>query len=98
VFSGDSLGMHMAIGLKKWVVAWFGPTCPQEIELYGRGRKILTQAPCSPCWKRVCQQEKMCYDQVDFEQTVNALLEGWKWLTSSSKPHTPEISFSPSPF
>ena len=41
VVSGDSLGMHMAIGLKKWVVAWFGPTCHQEIDLYDRGAKFL---------------------------------------------------------
>lgn len=98
VFSGDSLGMHMAIGLKKWVVAWFGPSCPQEIDLYGRGRKILTQAPCSPCWKRVCHKPKMCYDLVDFEGVASALAEGLNWLTLSSKPHTPETSFSPSPF
>jgi heptosyltransferase-2 len=97
VFSGDSLGMHMAIGLKKWVVAWFGPSCQQEIELYGRGRKILTEAPCSPCWKRVCQQPRMCYDQVDFNACAYALEEGLQWLISSSKPRSPEISSSPSP-
>src|SRR5690606_31915781 len=44
VFTGDSLGMHMAIALRKWVVAWFGPSCHQEIDLYGRGVKILTKA------------------------------------------------------
>lgn len=97
VFSGDSLGMHMAIGLQKWVVAWFGPTCQQEIDLYGRGVKILTQAPCSPCWKRDCQKPVMCYDQVDFDQTVSALVQGKTWLTSSSKPHIPETYSSPSP-
>lgn len=98
VFTGDSLGMHMAIGLKKWVVAWFGPSCEQEIELYGRGVKVMTQAPCSPCWKRVCDKPVMCYDQVDFAQATGALAEGMKWLTSSSKPHSPEIFFSPSPY
>jgi heptosyltransferase-2 len=98
VFSGDSLGMHMAIGLQKWVVTWFGPTCAQEIELYGRGRKIHTSAACSPCWKRVCQQTQMCYDQVDFKACTHALVEGLQWLTSYSKPHSPEISFSPSPY
>ncbi len=98
IFSGDSLGMHMAIGLKKWVVAWFGPSCEQEIELYGRGRKILTQAGCSPCWKRDCSETKMCYDQVDFGRVTQALEEGLQWLTLSSKPRSPETSFSPSPF
>jgi heptosyltransferase-2 len=97
VFSGDSLGMHMAIGLKKWVVAWFGPSCIQEIDLYERGRKIQTEAPCSPCWKRDCEKPKMCYDQLDFSKVLDALHEGIQWHTSFSKPHIPEISSSPSP-
>ena len=96
VFTGDSLGMHMAIALRKWVVAWFGPTCEQEIDLYGRGSKILTRAACSPCWKRVCDKPSMCYDQVDFAHSCEALAEGLKWLTSYSKPRSPETSFSPS--
>lgn len=97
IFSGDSLGMHMGIALKKWVVAWFGPSCAQEIDLYGRGEKILTQSPCSPCWKRVCNEPIMCYDQLDFSQVRYALDEGIQWHISSSKPHIPAISFSPSP-
>jgi len=95
VFSGDSLGMHMAIALQKWVVAWFGPTCPQEIDLYDRGVKVISSATCSPCWKRVCEQKVMCYDQVDFKQVNQALAQGLTWLTSSSKQLFPETSFSP---
>ena len=97
VFSGDSLGMHMAIALKKWVVAWFGPSCAHEIDLYERGQKIMTKAPCAPCWKRSCGEALMCYDQVDFFDAVEALAQGLKWLTSSSKPLFPETSSSPSP-
>lgn len=97
VFSGDSLGMHMAIALKKWTVAWFGPTCAPEIDLYDRGVKILTKAPCAPCWKRDCGRTTMCYDQVDFNAVVDGLAQGMQWLTSSSKPHFPETSSSPSP-
>lgn len=96
VFSGDSLGMHMAIGLKKWVVAWFGPTCEQEIDLYDRGVKILSQVSCSPCWRRVCHKPTMCYDRVDFDSVLNALVQGKKWLTSSFKQHSPETFSSPS--
>lgn len=76
IFSGDSLGMHMAIGLKKWVVAWFGPTCPQEIDLYGRGVKVRTKASCSPCWKRECEKPVMCYDQLDHGEILNGLAKG----------------------
>ncbi|MBX9769381.1 MAG: hypothetical protein K2X47_19045, partial [Bdellovibrionales bacterium] len=94
VISGDSLGMHMAIALKKWVVAWFGPTCAHEIELYERGVKVLSKAPCGPCWKRHCQKTTMCYDLVDHRDILLAIQEGIGWLQKSSsiKLHSGEIS------
>ena len=92
IVTGDSLGMHMAIGLRKWTVAWFGPTCEQEIDLYGRGVKIVTQASCSPCWKRSCPKEKssagpgepMCYDLVSVDALINGIRLG---LQSESENH-----------
>ncbi|MES3037413.1 MAG: glycosyltransferase family 9 protein [Bdellovibrionota bacterium] len=83
VITGDSLGMHLAIAMEKFVVAWFGPSCAHEIELYGRGKKILTKAPCSPCWKRSCQKPSMCYDQVDAAEILAAVSEG---LLECSRP------------
>lgn len=83
VATGDSLGMHMGIALKKWTVAWFGPTCAHEIDLYDRGVKILSQAECGPCWKRSCQKAVMCYDLVDLNLVVTAVEKGIPWLTSS---------------
>jgi heptosyltransferase-2 len=87
VLTGDSLGMHMAISQKKFVVAWFGPTCAQEIELYGKGVKVLSDATCGPCWKRTCDQTQMCYDQVRLESVLQALLQGhdqWQLQNESS--------------
>ncbi len=54
VVSSDSLGMHLAIALKKKVVALFGPTCPQEIDLYGRGVKLFAGVDCAPCYRPAC--------------------------------------------
>jgi heptosyltransferase-2 len=93
VISGDSLGMHMAVALKKWVVAWFGPTCSQEIDLYNRGVKIHAEVGCSPCWKRSCDRQPMCYDRVDFAKILSGIQKGVQWLTSSSKQHSSEISY-----
>ncbi|WP_374035443.1 glycosyltransferase family 9 protein [Bdellovibrio bacteriovorus] len=73
VVTGDSLGMHMAISQKKQVVAWFGPTCAHEIDIYDRGFKLMTKSPCSPCWKRTCEKAIMCYDQVSLEEVIDAL-------------------------
>ena len=74
VVTGDSLGMHMAIALGKHVVAWFGLTCPQEIELYGRGVKVLADVGCAPCWKRGCELEPKCFDRVEAQWLVDATL------------------------
>lgn len=77
VLTGDSLGMHLAISQRKQVIAWFGPTCAQEIDLYGRGEKILSKAPCSPCWKRLCDKPTLCYDQVEINDILEALKRGF---------------------
>ncbi len=93
VFSGDSLGMHMAISQKKFVIAWFGPTCEQEIDLFQRGVKVLSRASCAPCWKRSCDKEVMCYDQVSLSEVLEAFNLGLEW-SRSQRFHSPEPEFS----
>lgn len=72
LLSGCSLGLHIAIALKKPTVCWFGVSCAQEIDLYDRGIKILAQVPCSPCWKKSCSQQVKCFDQVPVAEVVAA--------------------------
>jgi ADP-heptose:LPS heptosyltransferase len=68
IVTGDSFGMHASIGLKKFVVAWFGVTCPDEIDLYDNGVKIVPAGlECSPCWKRECPYDLECIRAVDLE-------------------------------
>ncbi len=85
VITGDSLGMHMAIALKKWVVAWFGPTCAHEIELFGRGVKVMSQAACSPCWKRQCNKDVMCYDLVSVPELLLGVSRGMQFISAEAK-------------
>lgn len=98
VVSGDSLGMHIAIALEKHTVAWFGPTCAHEIDLFGKGVKIQTYLNCHPCWKRTCSQEKMCYDHVHIEEFIAAIRQGLRNIaddrTPQPKPSTKENSDS----
>ena len=91
VITGDSLGMHMAIALKKWVVAWFGPTCAHEIDLFNRGEKILAQVECSPCWKRKCSKSVMCYDKVDLQEVLAAIDKGYQWKSTQSLYKQPSL-------
>lgn len=91
VVTGDSLGLHMAISQKKHVVAWFGPTCAQEIDLYDRGEKIVTKASCAPCWKRLCHQNTMCYDQVSLVELIAAIKRGFDLCQQMSLSKQPSL-------
>ncbi|SME90245.1 glycosyltransferase family 9 protein [Pseudobacteriovorax antillogorgiicola] len=75
VFSGCSLGLHIAIGLGKPCIAWFGVSCSQEIDLYGKGVHLKADVPCTPCWKKRCDREIKCYDQVSVERVIRATSE-----------------------
>ena len=75
VISADTLPLHIAIALKKPVVALFGPTCHQEIELYGRGEKIVSTIKCSPCYKKICNKKPNCMDLIESDKVYNTILK-----------------------
>jgi ADP-heptose:LPS heptosyltransferase len=71
VVSGDSFGMHVAIALKKYVIVWFGVSCPQEIDLFDRGVKFIPEElNCSPCWKKECPYNLECIQMVDLDGII----------------------------
>ncbi|HEX2867583.1 MAG TPA: glycosyltransferase family 9 protein [Ignavibacteriales bacterium] len=72
VITGDSFGMHLAIALRKYVIAWFGLSCWTEIELYGRGIKLYPEGlECAPCWKKECPYNLECRRMVDLDRIVS---------------------------
>jgi len=72
VVSSDTLGMHLAIGLGKKIIALFGPTCPQEIDLYNRGAKLFADVSCAPCYLQTCPDEK-CMKEITAEQVFEEI-------------------------
>ncbi len=72
IVSGDTLGMHLGIGLKKNVIAWFGLSCSAEIDLFGRGEKIISEQACSPCWKKHCDKP-ICLENLDLDAILSAI-------------------------
>jgi len=72
LISADTLAMHIAIALKKPVIALFGPTCHQEIDLFGRGEKIISPAVCSPCYRNRCNKAVTCMDRISLEDIYRA--------------------------
>lgn len=73
IVCGDSLALHVAVAMDVPVVALFGPTCPQEIDLFGRGEKIVTSVPCAPCYLRVCDKQPNCMDAIDVDRVHAAV-------------------------
>ncbi len=73
IIAADTLAMHIAIALKRPVVALFGPTCSQEIDLYDRGSKVITKAKCGPCYKNKCDKKVTCMDKIDLNEIVKAI-------------------------
>ena len=67
--------MHLAIAQKIPVVTFFGPTCPQEIELYGRGKKIIANDDCLPCYKCECIRKMSCLYKMSSEKVYNSVME-----------------------
>lgn len=72
VITGDSFGMHAAVALKKFVIVWFGVSCEQEIDLFGRGVKLIPEGlECSPCWKKECPFDLECLQLIDLQRIVD---------------------------
>jgi heptosyltransferase-2 len=75
IVTGDSFGMHLAIALKKYVLAWFGVSCWTEIDLYDRGIKLYQEnLACSPCWKKSCPYDLECIKMIDLDKIVGEIL------------------------
>lgn len=68
----DTLAMHLAVAEEVPVIAIFGPTCPQEVHLYGRGEKIISAPWCAPCYKSACDHHS-CMRQVENGPIIEAL-------------------------
>lgn len=78
VVSGDSFGLQAAVAMKTPVVGIFGPTPPQEIAIFGRGRKLVTPLACSPCYTRsatACPRGADCMELITPEQVFAATAE-----------------------
>jgi lipopolysaccharide heptosyltransferase III len=65
VVSGDTLAMHLATALGKQVVAIFGPTSSAEIDLFGRGEKIVSEVmECLVCYLSACDLDPNCMNTI----------------------------------
>ncbi len=75
VVTGDTLAMHIAAGMKKYVVAFFGPTSAAEIELYGRGIKLMPEKECICCYRQRCEIRPYCVESITVDKFLIAVKE-----------------------
>lgn len=86
LFTGDTMAMHVALARGVNVVAFFGPTCEQEIDLFGLGEKLVATSPCAPCYKRKCDQQDVCLSDVPLEAAADAIA---RWMTRGGPKRVP---------
>ncbi len=69
--TNDSLGLHIALGLGKPVVALFGPTIASELDYPGLVK--LTPSlnwDCIPCLESKCIQDSPCMNFIDVKEVI----------------------------
>ncbi len=86
--TSDTLGLHVALALKRKVVALIGPTSASEIELYDLGKKIVPDDDCVCCYKENC----VSMESIDIREVVSAVrslleLTASIVITSFNEPH-----------
>jgi heptosyltransferase-2 len=78
VVTGDTTAMHIAIAVQTPVVAYFASTCAGEIELYGRGRKVISGISCAPCYKKICPIDEQCMKEMAAENIFREIKTLWE--------------------
>ena len=75
--TGDTLAMHLAIGLSVPVVVLFGPTTHKEIDLFGLGEKVVSKIDCAPCYRSSCDKSPHCMELITTQEVAGAI---WRVL------------------
>jgi len=69
VITSDSLGLHIALALKRKTISLIGPTSNAEIDIYGLGEKIIADSKCLCCYKKDCKS----MEKIDLRKIINAV-------------------------
>lgn len=64
--STDSLGLHLALALKRKTISLIGPTSSSEIDMYNLGEKIIAKSNCLCCYKKDCKS----MEEIDIKEII----------------------------
>jgi ADP-heptose:LPS heptosyltransferase len=73
VVTADTLALHIATALEKKIIALFGPTSANEIELYGKGIKLSSPEGCSCYYRKFCSEDISCMERIKAEMVIEAV-------------------------
>ncbi|HSW54471.1 MAG TPA: glycosyltransferase family 9 protein [Ignavibacteriaceae bacterium] len=73
VITADTMALHIATALEKKIIALFGPTSANEIELYGKGIKLFSPEGCSCYYRKYCSEEISCMERITGDMVVDAI-------------------------
>jgi ADP-heptose:LPS heptosyltransferase len=69
----DTLALHIALALRKQVIAYFGPTAPWEVDLFGMGEKIIAPVDCIACYRSDCPKSPKCSEVISVDDIINTV-------------------------
>ncbi len=66
----DSLGLHVALALKRKTIALIGPTSPTEIDMYDFGEKVIAKSKEVATYRKAT---KKCMERISLEEVIKAV-------------------------
>jgi heptosyltransferase-2 len=75
IITADTLALHIATALEKKIIALFGPTSANEIELYGKGVKLFSEDGCKCYYRKYCTEKVSCMEKISSEIVIKAIIE-----------------------
>ena len=76
IVSNDSLGLHLALAMKKNVIGLFGPTRVSDLHFYGLGEGLEVESDCPklPCFQGQCDYHIHCMKTISAHHVFEKLL------------------------
>jgi heptosyltransferase-2 len=73
LITADTLALHIGLALGRQVVALFGPTSHDEIDLCAEGEKLFAELDCLGCYLNDCDKSPDCMDLITPEMVLAAV-------------------------
>jgi len=75
LITADTLALHIGTALDKKIIALFGPTSINEIDLYRKGKKVTAPDECKCYYNRYCTKEVSCMEKITSGMVMKAISE-----------------------